>query len=456
MKQSNQKVLVVGAGLAGVEVAYYLASRGVEVILAECKALQLGPAQKLATFGELVCSNSLKSLDLSTGHGILKREMEHMSSLVLATAYAHRVPAGSALAVERVGFSHALTLALENHPLIRIINSEIVDPWAARAQWQADYVVVATGPLTTAPLSQWIRDNISQEDFYFYDAIAPVVDGDTIDRSYFYRMDRHGEVGQGDYLNLPLNREQYEHFILLLQQGEKVPAREFEDYQFFESCLPIDLMAERGVDTARFSCLRPIGLEPSKGKRPHAVIQLRQENLLGNAYNLVGFQTRLTYKEQIRIFRTLPGMGNAEFLHLGQVHRNSFLNAKKLLNRDLSLITDSHTFFAGQITGVEGYTESASMGLYVGAQIWHRLRGDSGTLCFPVETAIGALVNYLMTVPKPTPSNINLGLFPPVEQLRGRKNRAAKREIIAQRAGQAWEQFAPKLVDKVTLFLNNH
>lgn len=445
-----QKVLIIGAGLAGSEAAMYLAKNGVSVVLVEGKTIKLNEAQKIPTFGELVCTNSLKSLDPTSAHGLLKSEMRSMGSFIISCAEKHAVPAGDALAVDREHFSQEITTNLKSHPLIQVIEREAADPLDLKKEFGCDYVIVATGPLTSKALEQWILKEISGDDFYFYDAIAPVVDADSLDLSKMYFKDRHKPIEQsGDYLNAPMTKEEYYAFVEELAKAEKVPPKQFEDWKFFESCLPIDLMAERGKDTARFSCMKPVGLEPDiEGKWPYAVVQLRKENLLGSAYNLVGFQTRLTYKEQVRVFRMIPGMAEASFIHLGSCHRNSFLNARKLLDWDLKSKKHQDIYFAGQITGVEGYTESASMGLYVAFQILRRIQGKE-FLKFPVETAIGALVNYIMTIEKPCPSNINFGLLPSVEltkeQYKGDRKRA-KKTMVAARAQDVFQSFYSTLV----------
>lgn len=446
----SKKVVVIGAGLAGSEAANYLAARNVKVVLVEVKTIKRNDAQKVDTFAELVCTNSLKSVREDSGHGLLKLEMDRLGSIVLEKGREHSVPAGDALAVDRDKFSAAMTEALSNNENIEVVAMDADNPHELMEKYQADACIVASGPLTTDSLSKWIQENISDDDFYFYDAIAPVVDADSLDYSKMYFKDRHKvpseeEGMEADYLNAPLNKEEYEAFIKELQEAKKVPAQNFEDYKFFESCLPVDIMAERGVDTARFSCMKPIGLEMADGTMPYACVQLRKENLLGSAFNLVGFQTRLTYGEQVRVFRMIPGFENASFLHLGSVHRNSFLNAKKLLNFDLSSKRYDNIYFAGQITGVEGYTESASMGLYVAAQLYRKLEGLE-VKQWPVETGIGALVNYVMTVPKPTPSNINFGLLPSVtltkEQRRDRKNRKrVKKQLASDRAKVVMTEF---------------
>jgi methylenetetrahydrofolate--tRNA-(uracil-5-)-methyltransferase len=444
------RVLVIGAGLAGSEAAMYLAKNGISVVLVEGKSLKLNPAQKIPTFAELVCTNSLKSLDPYSAHGLLKSEMRSMGSFIISCAEKHAVPAGDALAVDRELFSQEVTSQLKAHPNITVVELEAENPIELKKQYECDYVVVATGPLTSKALENWILKDLSGDDFYFYDAIAPVVDADTLDLSKMFFKDRHKEMTDGgDYLNSPMTKEQYYAFVEELMNAEKVAPKEFEDWKFFESCLPIDTMAERGKDTPRFSCMKPIGLEPDiKGKWPFAVVQLRKENLLGSAYNLVGFQTRLTYKEQVRVFRMIPGLEEASFIHLGSCHRNSFLNARKLLDFDLKSKKFPEVYFAGQITGVEGYTESASMGLYVAFQLLRRIKGEEA-ISFPVETAVGALVNYIMTIEKPCPSNINFGLLPSIDitkEQRKAGGKKLKRELVAKRAQDVFQSFYSTLV----------
>ncbi len=439
----TKKVVVIGAGMAGSEAAWFLANQNIHVHLIECKRKRPNPAQKTPLFAELVCTNSLKSTDIHTAHGLLKVEMQRLGSLILKAAQLCAVPAGSALAVDREKFSQYITQSLQDHPNISLHEREAEDPLALKDELKADHVIMASGPLTHPVLEKWIRQHVGEEDFYFYDAIAPVVDGESLDTSELYFKDRHADETDGDYLNCPLNKQQYYQFIDLMLAAEKVPPQDFEDYKFFEGCLPVDLMAERGVDTPRFSCMKPLGLEMPDGQRPYAVVQLRKENFLGSAFNLVGFQNRLTYKEQLRVFRTLPGFANAQFFHLGSVHRNSFLNASRVLNFDMSSKMDETLWFAGQITGVEGYTESASSGLYTAWQVQRRLMGQP-TLRWPVQTCIGALMNYLMTCERPTPSNVNFGLFPPVEMDKKQKRgdrRAQKKQLIVQRAQQMWIEF---------------
>ncbi|MEX1099966.1 MAG: methylenetetrahydrofolate--tRNA-(uracil(54)-C(5))-methyltransferase (FADH(2)-oxidizing) TrmFO, partial [Bacteriovoracaceae bacterium] len=289
INQSLGKVLVIGAGLAGSEASMYLARRNVKVVLVENKTIKKNPAQKLSAFAELVCTNSLKSMEPATGHGVLKHEMRGLGSLILEVGEEAKVPAGGALAVDREKFSNLVTSRLKEHPNIKIVEKEAEDPLAMMEEFNCDQVIVATGPLTTEKLSQWIVQNVGKEDFYFYDAIAPVVEADSLDYSKLYFKDRHKEADESaDYLNAPMGREQYYAFVEALRGAQKVPAQSFEDYKFFEACLPVDLMAERGVDTPRFSCMKPIGLRMEDGTEPYAVVQLRKENLLGSAFNLVG------------------------------------------------------------------------------------------------------------------------------------------------------------------------
>ncbi|MCK5074172.1 MAG: methylenetetrahydrofolate--tRNA-(uracil(54)-C(5))-methyltransferase (FADH(2)-oxidizing) TrmFO [Bacteriovoracaceae bacterium] len=448
-KTRGKKVLVVGAGLAGSEAAFFLARHGIEVVLVEAKKKTPNPAQKLETYAELVCSNSLKSMKPETGHGLLKKEMEDLGSLILEVASEVTVPAGNAMAVDRVEFSRIITEKLKNSDKITIVEEEVADPVDFAHKFDCDDVIVASGPLTTKPLEDWIRSIISKDDFYFYDAIAPVVELDGLDLSKLYFKDRYkdpvNDDVKADYLNAPFNKDEYERFIEELLKANKVPARDFEKWVFFEGCLPIDLMAERGEDTPRFSCMKPVGLEKEDGSRPYAAVQLRRENLPGDAFNIVGFQTRLTYKEQLRVFRMIPGLENANFIHYGSVHRNSFLHSKKVLNFDLSSKKFPDLYFAGQITGVEGYTESAAIGIYVAYQIVRKINADE-VKQWPCETAIGALINYLMTADKPRPNNIHFGLLPNVDvkkpkRISRQEYKKMRKMMVYDRARKVFESF---------------
>ena len=451
-------VAIIGAGLAGCDCAWFLAKKGIKVTLLEAKTLKQTPAQKSKFLAELVCTNSLKSQSTQSAHGLLKDEMKDLDSLILATALKHQVPAGEALAVNRDLFSQEITHKLKEHPLITIVEKIVTDPLALKDQLQTDAVVVATGPLGHSEFENWLEKNLSlplvtqvvtqekkegkQQGLYFYDAIAPIVEGETLDYSKLYWKDRHQSslLGkQGDYLNAPLTKEEYYHFVEELCQADVVLPHNFEDPKFFESCLPVDIMALRGKETLRFSCMKPIGLERPDGSLPFAVVQLRKENLLGNAFNLVGMQNRLKYKEQERIFRLIPGLEQANFLHLGSVHRNTFLNARLLLNSNFSSKKYPWLFFAGQITGVEGYTESASIGLYVG----HCLAFPEHPTPWPVETAIGALVSFCLTNTRACPSNFNFGLMPPLEVEETKKRKkplAVKRSLLVSRAREIFRK----------------
>lgn len=452
MNQSTEKtpqlskVLVVGAGLAGSEAAYFLAKNNIPVVLVESKRIQKNEAQKSDQFAELVCTNSLKSMDPSSAHGLLKTEMKAFDSLVLEAAQHSQVPAGQALTVDREKFGKYITEKLTAHELIEIVDEVVDNPTWYLSKYGCSHCIIATGPLTHDGLTKWIQTKLAGDDFYFYDAIAPVVDADSLDYSKLYFKDRYKDISEGgDYLNAPMNEEEYYNFIEALVQAEKVQAKDFEDYKFFEACLPIDVMAERGRDTARFSCMKPVGLETPNGDRPYAVIQLRKENLLGDAFNMVGFQTRLKYPEQKRVFRMIPGFENAEFVHLGSVHRNSFINSPKLLNFDMSSKKYPWLSFAGQISGVEGYTESAAMGLYVAFQVIRKIQGKE-SLRFPVETSLGAMVNYLMTSEKLSPSNINFGLMPTValnkSQRRSKDRKKIKKQLVAAKAREVFTEFS--------------
>ncbi len=445
----SQSVVIVGAGLAGTDAAYYLAERGVKVYLYESKEIQKTPAQKTNYLAELVCTNSLKSTATTSAHGLLKLEMQSLGSLILSEAKKAAVPAGDALAVDRDQFAEAVTSKIKNHPNITYISQVVSNPEQLKEKHQASHVVISSGPLTLKPLEEWIVQSVSDDDLYFYDAIAPVVDADSLDYEELYFMDRHQKhEGPGDYLNIPLNEEQYYKFVNDVLKADKVPAQNFEKETFFESCLPIDVMASRGPDTLRFSCMKPIGLERKGEKRSYAVIQLRKENLLGSAFNMVGFQNRLTYKEQVRIFRTLPGFKKAGFLHLGSVHRNTYLNAAKILNPDLSMKAKPGIHFAGQIAGVEGYTESAAIGLYVASQIFRELEGKE-SVKWPKETAIGALIEYLMTSVKPVPSNVNFGLLPRIElnreQRKSKDRKKIKKQLVSDKAQEVFHEFMGSL-----------
>ncbi len=426
-----EPVTVIGAGLAGCECAVQLARRGVPVRLCEMKPLRRSPAHKSDGPAELVCSNSLRSDSPDTPIGLLHAELRRLGSVILGQADQTRVPAGEALAVDRERFSAGVELALSAATGVERVPGEVeaVPPGE---------VVVATGPLTsealTDALSGWTGDKL-----YFYDSIAPIVAADSVDEAVAFRASRWGRGDGADYLNLPLDEAGYRAFIAELLAAEKVVPHHFEEARYFEGCLPIEVMAERGVETLAHGPMKPVGLEdPRTGRRPYAVVQLRQEDLGGTAYNLVGFQTRLTWPEQRRVFRTLPGLASAEFLRMGQIHRNTFIDAPRLLAPDLSLRAEPRVWFAGQISGVEGYVESAASGYLVALAVTARRRGRP-FVPPPAETALGAIYRHVtgaahLPGAAYQPSNVTFGLFPP---LPGRVPKSARREAHAERARAA-------------------
>jgi methylenetetrahydrofolate--tRNA-(uracil-5-)-methyltransferase len=422
----NTSVRIIGGGLAGSEAAWQLARRGVAVELYEMRPQRMTEAHATASFGELVCSNSLRSDSLSAPAGLLKAEMRRFDSLVIRVAEANRVPAGSALAVDREQFAVGLTAAVEALPQIRIIRQEV------KAIPDDGVVILATGPLTSPDLSGDLAAKLGERHLYFYDAISPIVSADSIDMEIAYRASRYDKGGD-DYLNLPMTREQYYRFIDALVAAQRVPTHSFERFVPFEGCMPIEEMADRGKDTLAFGPMRAVGLiDPRTGKRPFAVIQLRQENRERTLYNLVGFQTKMTYSEQRRVFALIPGLANAEFIRLGSLHRNTFINAPQHLTPTLQWRQRESLFFAGQMTGVEGYIESAAVGMLAGINA-ARLLSALPLLVPPPTTALGALLRYI-TDPERTrfqPMNVNFGLLPPLSvRLRGK----AKKEMHSQRA----------------------
>lgn len=425
-------VTVIGGGLAGCEAAWQAAERGVRVALYEMKPTRYSPAHELPFLGELVCSNSLRSNAPDTAAGLLKEEMRRLGSLIMRTADATAVPAGTALAVDRQLFAQGLTEAIEHHPLISVIREEV-----QRIPETTDGpVILAVGPLLSGPLAAHLQELTGGDHLSFYDAIAPIVDADSLDRSIVYRKSRWDDEGPGDYLNCPMNREQYQAFIELLAGAETVPLHSFETPHYFEGCLPVEVMCERGPDTLRFGPMKPIGLaHPVTGEKPYAVVQLRSENSEGTAYNLVGFQTKLTYGAQQRVFRTIPGLEQAVFLRLGSIHRNSFVCAPLVLEASLQMQRVPGLFLAGQLSGVEGYIESTAMGLLAGIHA-ARLVQSRPLLIPPPATAHGALVHHLVQSDPGhfQPSNINFGLFPPLV-FTGRK--LPKKERGRHRAEQA-------------------
>jgi methylenetetrahydrofolate--tRNA-(uracil-5-)-methyltransferase len=420
-------IVIIGGGLAGSEAAWQAANRGAKVTLYEMRPKEMTQAHKTSGLAELVCSNSLGSVDLMNAPGILKEEMRRLNSLIIRVGDQVRVPAGSALAVDREQFSFKITQALEAHPNIRILREEITEiPTDCLC-------IIATGPLTSDKLSQAIAQLTHSKHLYFYDAISPIVDAESINMDIAFRASRYDKGGD-DYLNCPMDEATYNKFYEALLTAEKVLPKEFEKTPYFEACLPIEVMAERGRQTMQFGPLKPVGLEnPKTGTRPYAVVQLRTENAHRSCYNIVGFQTKLTYGEQKRVFRMIPGLEQAEFLRYGSLHRNTFINAPELLRNTLQFKARGTLFFAGQLVGVEGYTDSAAMGGLAGI---NAARGHAGLplVTPPATTAHGCLVSYITTAdPRHfQPMNTNFGLFPPLAApVRGKER---KRQLISQRA----------------------
>ena len=420
-------VVVIGGGLAGSEATWQAANHGARVTLYEMRPKAPTPAHKTGNLAELVCSNSLGSGDLVNAPGILKEEMRRLNSLILRVADEVRIPAGTALAVDREQFSQRITRTLQEHPNVRIFHEEITDI-------PADCIcIVATGPLTSDSMATSIKTVTHSNSLYFFDAISPIIDADSINMNAVFRASRYGKGG-ADYLNCPMDQSTYETFHGSLVKADKVQPKDFEKIPYFESCIPIEVMAERGLQTMLYGPLKPIGLvDPRTRIRPHAVVQLRAENIHGTAYNMVGFQTKLTYPEQRRVFRMIPGLEHAEFLRYGSLHRNTFINSPLLLRDTLQLKARGTVFFAGQLVGVEGYTESAAMGGLAGINAARKLNGLE-PIVPPTTTAHGSLMQYI-TTSEPRhfqPMNINFGLFPPMPSRT--KDREEKGRRIAQRA----------------------
>ena len=421
------KVLVVGGGLAGSEAAYYLASRGVETTLVEMKPKKFTPAHESENYGELVCSNSLKSNDIyANACGLLKEEMRILGSLVIEAADNTKVPAGAALAVDRERFSAYITAKLKACPNLHLVCAELesLPDLEALGKDGGRYAIIATGPLTSDALSKDIQDKFGGE-LHFFDASAPIVSAESIDYACAFTGDRYGK-GTGDYINCPLTKEEYYAFVDELLNAERAHLHEFEKGEIFEGCMPIEVMASRGKDTLRFGTLKPVGLFGEDGKRPYAVLQLRKENETGTAYNLVGFQTNLKFPEQKRVFSMFPALKNAEFLRYGVMHRNTYLHAPSVLSADFSVTNKRNLFFAGQITGVEGYVESAASGLMAAIAIADELAGKPRRV-FPKETVCGALQAHISTPCKDfQPMNANFGILAPLPtRIKDKKERYA-------------------------------
>jgi len=426
---NHKPIHVIGAGLAGSEATWQIVKYGIPVILHEMRPVKSSAAHKTNYFAELVCSNSLRAGNIENAVGLLKEEMRRLGSLIMQQADAHQVPAGGALAVDREGFAASITEIVTNHPLVTVVHEEVTDLASLE-----DTVIVASGPLTSDALFANIKEMLQEDYFYFFDAAAPIVAADSLNYDKVYRASRY-DKGDADYLNCPFEtKEEYLAFWEALKTAELAPVKDFEKEVFFEACMPIEEMANRGEDTMRFGPLKPVGLvDPRTGKEAYAVVQLRQDNAAASLYNIVGFQTHLKWPEQKRVFGMIPGLENAEFVRYGVMHKNTYMNSPQLLDNKFNLRSDKRFYFAGQMTGVEGYVESAASGLMAGL---HAARAalELEAVEFSSETAHGALANYISNpeVKEFQPMNINFGLIPPLAQ-RIRKKRE-KNAMIAARS----------------------
>ncbi|ANE47529.1 tRNA (uracil-5-)-methyltransferase [Paenibacillus swuensis] len=431
------KVTVIGAGLAGSEAAWQIAKQGVAVTLYEMRPVRQTPAHHTDKFAELVCSNSFRANGIANAVGLLKEEMRLFDSLILGSADRNSVPAGGALAVDRDGFSGEVTDTLHNHPLIDVRKEEITEI-------PEGIVVIATGPLTSPALSEKIQALLGQEYFYFYDAAAPIIEKDSIDMSKVYLASRY-DKGEAAYLNCPMTEEEFNVFHEALTTAEAAPLKDFEKEVYFEGCMPIEIMAQRGIQTVLFGPMKPVGLvNPHTGTLPHAVVQLRQDNTAGTLYNMVGFQTHLKWGEQKRVFSLIPGLENAEIVRYGVMHRNTFINSPKLLKPTYQFKERPNLFFAGQMTGVEGYVESAASGLLAGMNAGRIALGKDPVVP-PNETALGSMAHYITTADFKhfQPMNANFGLLPPLEKRI--RNKKEKNEKIAERALSSIREFSLNL-----------
>lgn len=448
--ENKKNVKIVGAGLAGCEAAWQAAKLGVNVLLYEMKPKKFSPAHHSEGFAELVCSNSLRSNQLSNAVGLLKAEMEKMGSLIMEAAYFSQVPAGSALAVDREIFSNYITKKIKENPFITVVNEEICEI----DEKTDDIIIYATGPLTSEKLSSAILEFVGGDELHFYDAAAPIVDAATIDYDKAFFASRYGKGSGDDYLNCPMNEQEYDAFYKALISADVAKLKEFdsksqEDPRVFEGCMPVEIMAKRGYDVLRFGPMKPVGLPvPSTGKDAYATVQLRKENLDATMYNLVGFQTHLTFSEQKRVFRMIPGLENAEFFRYGVMHRNTYINSVNLLNCDYSARKNSNIFFAGQITGVEGYVESASSGFVAGINAAFRALGQD-PFVFPRETEIGALAHYVSAsnVSNFQPMNANFGIIAPLDK-KVKGGKAARNEAYSIRSLQIIEEIYKNIKEK--------
>jgi methylenetetrahydrofolate--tRNA-(uracil-5-)-methyltransferase len=435
----NDHLIVIGGGLAGSEAAWQAAKKGVKVRLYEMRPSKMTEAHASSNLGELVCSNSLRSNDPHSAPGLLKRELSIAGSLIMEAAEATTVPAGSALAVDRTLFAEYITRKLSENRHITIIREEI--------RTLPDAIsIIATGPLTSQAMTDSLSGLIGEGYLYFYDAIAPIIDADSIDRKKVYALSRYDKGGD-DYINCPMIKEEYEQFYQAILDSEKVNPKGFEEKKVFDGCMPIEVMATRGMDTMRYGPMKPVGLpDPKTGKEPYAVVQLRTENRETSAYNMVGFQTRLTWPEQKRVFSMIPGLEHADFLRYGSIHRNTFINSPALLNKDLSFKQRPDLFLAGQITGVEGYIESTAMGLIAGLNAALIMQGKE-LLAVPPFSAHGALIGHITESESKDfqPSNINFGLFPASKSLVRIRDKKLKRAKTAELALEVWKKYVSQV-----------
>ena len=426
----NDYITVIGGGLAGCEAAYQIAKRGIKVKLYEMKPEKFSPAHNNTDLAEIVCSNSFKSNRITNACGLLKEELRRLDSLLIKIADKTSVPAGQALAVDRDEFSKKVTQAIENNPNIEIIREE-----CSKIE-EEGIVIIATGPLTSDKMSEQIIKITGEDKLAFYDAAAPIIEKNSIDFNIAFYGDRYGKEGDNSYINLPMNKEEYEKFYNELVNAETVTLHEFEKREIFEGCMPIEIMAKRGTDTIRFGPLKPVGFtDPRTNTRPYAIIQLRQDNSEGTLYNMVGFQTNLKFGEQKRVFSLIPGLENAEFVKYGVMHRNTFINSPELLDETYNLKKNNNIYFAGQITGVEGYVESIASGLVAGINAVLQYTGKE-KMVFPKETVIGALANYIKTENKNfQPMNANFGILPQLgEKIRDKVERYERLANISLKA----------------------
>ncbi|MBM7705396.1 FADH(2)-oxidizing methylenetetrahydrofolate--tRNA-(uracil(54)-C(5))-methyltransferase TrmFO [Chryseomicrobium aureum] len=422
----TQTVNVIGAGLAGSEAAWQLAKRGIQVKLYEMRPVKQTPAHHTDKFAELVCSNSLRANNLTNAVGVIKEEMRMLDSLIIHSADNSAVPAGGALAVDRHDFAGRVTETIRNHPNIEIVNEEVTDI-------PEGITIIATGPLTSPALAEKVKELTGQDYLYFYDAAAPIVEKDSIDMDKVYLKSRY-DKGEAAYLNCPMTEEEFDRFYDALVEAEVVPLKEFEKEIYFEGCMPVEVMASRGRKTLLFGPMKPVGLEdPKTGKRPFAVVQLRQDDAAGTLYNIVGFQTHLKWGPQKEVLQLIPGLENVEIVRYGVMHRNTFINSPTVLEPTYQLKANRNIFFAGQMTGVEGYVESAGSGLLAGINAARLVQGEE-LVVFPSETALGSMARYITEADSKNfqPMNINFGLFPNLpERIRDKKVKAEK---LADRA----------------------